>query len=193
MKAAAAAHLPGMNTNQARVAGAGPANGQFAVIPLTAPVAGLHAPTANQQLLDLVERAFPPMEEAAYVEPITRVEAQRAARGVLASLRDEQFLNEHWFGIESAAMQYQRFSGDVDGEEAAAASPADTLGVDLYDFMSINEPDRPGEVGYVGYDFVSFAQKVSDEWRATLKERVGAAVAANVIAAAPWVRAPAAA
>jgi hypothetical protein len=192
MKRSAAAHLPDMSTNQPRVAGAGAANGQYAVAPLGESASGLHAPTANQELLGLAERAFPSMEEAPYVEAITRVEAQRSARAVLASLSDEQFFNEHWFGIESAAMQYQRFSGDTDGEEAAAASPADTLGVDLYDYMSINEPDRPGETGYVGYDFAGFAEKVSDEWRATLTSRVNAAVLANEAATTLAARATAA-
>lgn len=89
-------------------------------------------------------------------------------------------------------MQYQGFSGDTDGEEAAAASPANTVGVDLYDYMSINEPDRPGEDDYVGYDFAGFAEKVSDEWRATLTSRVNAAVLANEAATTVTPRADAA-
>jgi hypothetical protein len=168
-----------MSTTQPRVTGAGSANGQFATVALAATGTELHAPAPVDELLKLTERAFPPLEEAPYVEAISRVDAQQAARAILGALSDDEFFHRHWFGIESAAMQYQRFSCDQDGEEAAAASPADTLGVDLGEFMSVNEADRPGEADYVGYNFRGFAEEVTEEWRATLEQRVKAAVVAN--------------
>lgn len=173
-----------MGTTQPRVTGAGSANGQFATVALAANATELHAPGPVDELLKLTERAFPPLEEAPYVEVISRVDAQQAARAVLGALSDDEFFHQHWFGIESAAMQYQRFSCDQDGDEAAAASPADTIGVDLSEFMSVNEADRPGEADYAGYDFRGFAQAVTDEWRATLEQRVKAAVVANEAALA---------
>lgn len=132
---------------------------------------------------DLADRAFPPLEGAGEGYALGRVEAQREARQLLPHLSDDAFFNHHWFGIESAAMQAQRFEADEDGEEADGASPADTLDVDLRDFMGINEADRAGESDYVGYDFPAYAAAIAEAWRTELKTRVRKAVEANAAAA----------
>lgn len=141
-----------------------------------------HAKALERQVEDLAERAFPPLGESNEEYAIGRVEAQREARKLLPALSDDDFFNHHWFGIESAAMQAQRFDADEDGEEADGASPADTLDVDLHDFVGINEADRPGESDYVGYDFPAYAAAIAEAWRTELRVRVRAAVAANTAA-----------
>lgn len=158
-----------------------PTGGQFATTARAETGTSLTArePTAENQLVELAMNAFPEQDDIGQSWVISRVDAQRAARVLLADLSDDAFFNEHWFGIESAAIQRQRFINDVDGEEADTASPADTLDVDLYEFQSYNEPDRPGENGYMGYDFPAYAEAIADAWRGELKQRVARAVAAN--------------
>ena len=168
--------------------------GQFAPSSRTETGTALHEPGPAAVLLDLAERAFPSAEDATYTSLLSRVQAQSDARAVLRFLTDDDFYDRHWFAIESAAMQHQRFANDTDGEEAAAASPADHLGVDLMDYYEINGPDRAGENSYGGYDFGGFAGEIADEWAATLKVRIAGAVKANDDAqAAASISAPAAA
>lgn len=156
--------------------------GQFAPAAKTANGTELPARTPASILGTLTERAFPTVDEAGSVLVISRVEAQRAARKVLAALTDDEFFNNYWYGIESAAMQYQRFAGDGNGEEAATASPADTRGVDLGGFFGTDGPDRAGENGYAGYDFAGYAEEIADEWRLELDARIDRAVAADAAA-----------
>lgn len=162
-----------------------PTGGQFATTARTETGVQLgvtEAETPEQVLEDLAERAFPPLEDAPAGYGMGRVDAQREARRVLSGLSDDDFYNHHWFGIESAAMQAQRFEADVDGEEADGAPPHDTLGVDLHDFMGVNEADRAGESDYVGYDFPAYAAAISEAWRTELKARIRRAVEANAAA-----------
>ena len=163
-----------------------PTGGQFAATARAEPEVQLAgaAPDPAKRLGDLAELAFPPLEHAAAGHGIGRVEAQREAREILSGLSDDEFYNHHWFGIEAAAMQAQRFEADEDGEEADGASPADTLDVDIRDFEEINDADRSGENAYVGYDFPAYAAAIAEAWRVELKARVGKAVEANAAAAA---------
>ncbi|HEY8717232.1 hypothetical protein [Pengzhenrongella sp.] len=173
-----------------RVSAGAPAGGQFATTTRTETGTTLPAQTPGNVLLDLADQAFPPLAETSSVTVISRVAAQRAARLVLAGLSDDEFFNRHWYGIESAAMQHQRFADDKDGSEAEAASPADTMGVNEREFFGADGPDRAGENGYAGYDYAGFAEAIAEEWRIELQERIGRAVtvndqAATVAAAAP--------
>lgn len=176
-----------MSINQPRDAG-----GQFGRVPLSQNTS-LPGPSTSSTLGLLMDRAFPPVCEAESVTPLTRLEAQREARGMLDALTEDEFFNDYWFGIESAAMQRQRFADDEYGEEAASASPADTLGVDLGDFFGIDGPDRHGENGSAGYDFPAFAQEVADQWSSEMARRVERAVGADQAARAARIAAPAAA
>jgi hypothetical protein len=160
-----------------------PAGGQFAPGARPENGVGLVGDTRQETLLGLVEDAFPAKEDAGQPWVTDRVKAQRAARAVLPAMPDHDFFDVHWFGIESAAMQVQRFADDADGEEAANAAPGDTLGVDLGVFAVDCEPDRPGENGYTGYDSVGYAQAIAEEWRHEVRARIGRAVDAETVQA----------
>lgn len=158
-----------------------PTGGQFATT--ARPEAGIQLegpgePTVSDRLLDLAERAFPPLD-ATPEYGLGRVDAQRQARALLSGLSDGEFFDHHWFGIESAAMQLQRFEADDAAEEADGASPADTLDVDLMDFHGVNPADRAGEDAYGGYDFQGYADAIADAWRVELRARIARAVAVN--------------
>lgn len=110
---------------------------------------------------------------------ISLVQAEHAAWTMQAATSDNDAFDRHLFRIESAAMQVQRSTRDEDGEEAAAAAPGDTLGVDLHDHLEVNPPDRAGESSHVGYDFPGFAEAVADPWWVEFKARIALAVEAD--------------
>ena len=182
-QAATPAHLQVMSTrNLTRQPAGVPVGGQFAATQRTETGTALTGRTPEAVLQGFADDAFPQVEDAEAGWVISRVQARRDARTVLADLSDKDFYDRHWFGIESAAMQVQRFADDVDGEEAAAAAPGDTLSVDISDYAEWNEPDRPGENGYTGYNFPGFAAAVTDAWRHELTDRITQAVQANAAA-----------
>lgn len=174
-----------MSNEQPRHPAGVPTGGQFATAPR--PESGTHlaAPEGGRvdKLVHLAQWSFPALDGSEEQHAISRVEAAREARRLLPDLSDDEFYNRHWFGVESAAMQAQRFEADEDGEEADGAAPGDTLDVDLHDFMSVNGPDRAGEADYVGYDFPAYAAAITEAWRTELRRRVAAAVEANGAAA----------
>lgn len=85
-----------------------------------------------------------------------------------ARITDQQAY-EHWSRLVGAMSNYERFAdlhtGADAAEEALEAGDTEVIGDrSLSDYESINDPERPGETGYIGFDFARAARDLTTDW-----------------------------